>query len=114
MAMSARAFTVVRALALLLLLSGSAASLETVALLSSIVPFGVEALTLTVSVIVALLPLAMLPSVHIRGCNGLPGIPPLQVPCDATALTTLIEAGNVSFTTTLAATEGPTFPTPIV
>ena len=76
-----------------------------------IVPSGALGLTFATTVIVAEAPLARVPRLQVRGCNGLPGIPPLQEPWLGAKLTILTSAGSTSFTTTLGAADGPLFVT---
>src|SRR5512145_3282492 len=100
---------------MLSLLSGSAASLATDALLTMTVPAGVSGFTLTTTVMVRTTAFAMAPRSHVRGCAGSPGtaVPPHD-PMLGVALIRLTSIGRMSFTTTFGAVEGPLFLTVMV
>src|SRR6185369_1100722 len=111
---SALACAVTAAVALLLALLESPAALLTVALLLMTVPSGTAELTSVTTVTVAFAPDAREPSVQVSGCNGLPGMPAVQLPTLGVTVRTLTCAGIVSFMTTDAAVDGPALATVIV
>jgi hypothetical protein len=105
---------VTAAVALLLPLLGSDASLLMVALLLITVRSGTLASTLVKTVMVAEPAVAIDPIVHVSGCSEFPGMPAVHDPTLGVTVSTLTSAGRVSFTTTLLAEDGPALLTAMV
>jgi hypothetical protein len=108
-ATSADVLTVVDATDVLFAGVGSVVVLLTVAAFEIEEPFGVPALTLTVSVMVAEPPLMSVPALQVTA-----GPAATHVPCDGVAETNVVFAGSVSDTETPFASDGPLLVTVIV
>jgi hypothetical protein len=87
---------------------GSVTTDATVAVLEITVPFAVEPLTLTVSVMVAVAAFARVPNAQVIV------VVPLHVPCDGVVETNVVAAGSVSDSETEVAGFGPLLVTVIV